>query len=165
MALSNLPNFPTFDVDTDKSNCGTRWEKWVSRLENLFVGLNITDEAQKRALLLNYAGEKVFDIYEAEKGDDDGTTYDETKNVLDTYFTPQKNIQMEIYTFRCHKQQEYQSLDEFVMELRTLAKNCEFENADKEILQQVIQNCRSNQLRRRALREPEKGLQAHFNTG
>ena len=83
---------------------------------------------------------------EAEKGDDDGTTYDGTKNVLDTYFAPQKNIQMEIYTFRCHKQQEYQSLDEFVMELRTLAKNCEFENADKEILQQVIQNCRSNQL-------------------
>ena len=79
MALSNLPNFPTFDVDTDKSNCGTRWEKWVSRLENLFVGLNITEEAQKRALLLHYAGEKVLDIYEAEKGDDDGTTYMEQR--------------------------------------------------------------------------------------
>ena len=72
---------------------------------------------------------------------------------------------MEIYTFPCHKQQEYQSLDEFVMELRTLAKNCEFENVDKEILQQVIQNCRSNQLRRRALREPEKGLRDILTLG
>ena len=51
------------------------------------------------------------------------------------------------------------------MELRTLAKNCEFENVDKEILQQVIQNCRSNQLRRRALREPEKGLQDILTMG
>ena len=79
MAVSNLPNFPTFYVDTDKSNCGTRWEKWVSRLNNLFVGLNIPDEAKKKkkgSSTSLYAGEKVFDIYEAEKGDDDGTTYD-----------------------------------------------------------------------------------------
>ena len=112
MALSNLPNFPTFYVDTDKSNCGTRWEKWVSRLKNLFVGLNIPDEAppppppppkKKGSSTSLYAGEKVFDIYEAEKGDDDGTTYDGTKNVLHKYFAPKKNIQMEIYTFRCRK--------------------------------------------------------------
>ena len=72
---------------------------------------------------------------------------------------------MEIDTFWCHKQQEYQSLDEFVMELPMLAKNCEFENADKEILQQVIQNCRSNQLRRRVLREPEKGNKTFLTLG
>ena len=136
----------------------TRWDKWMSRLENLFVGLNITDEKQKRALLLHYAGEKVFDIYEAEKGDDDGTTYDGAKDVLNTYFSPKKNKQMEIYTFRSYKQLENQTLDEYVMELRTLSKTCEFDNVDNEILQQIIQNCRSTQLRRRALREPGKSL-------
>ncbi|VDI83276.1 Hypothetical predicted protein [Mytilus galloprovincialis] len=65
---------------------------------------------------------------------------------------------MEVYKFRTHKQKEGQSLDEFVTELRNIAKTCEFTNVDKEILSQVIQNCKSNRLRRRALREPDKTL-------
>ena len=97
MALSNLPNFPTSDVDTNEFSCETRWEKWLSRLESLFVGLNTKDEAQKRALLLHYAGEKVSDIYETEKGDDNGTTYDGTKNVLDTYFALQRYTNGDFY--------------------------------------------------------------------
>ena len=27
----------------DKSNAGTLWEKWLGRLENLFVGMKVTD--------------------------------------------------------------------------------------------------------------------------
>ena len=82
--------------------------------------------------------------------------FEATRTVLNDYFVPKKNVQ--IYNFRSCKQNDQQSLDEFVTELWTLAKNCEFANVDKEILQQVIQNCKSNQLRRRALREPDKTL-------
>lgn len=35
MAVS-LPNFPNFPVH--ESNAETRWRKWTSRLENLFIG-------------------------------------------------------------------------------------------------------------------------------
>ena len=66
-----------------------------------------------------------------------------TRTVLNDYFAPKKNVQMEIYNFRSCKQNDQHTLDEFVTELRTLAENCEF--ADKEILQQVIQNYKSNQ--------------------
>ncbi|VDI12352.1 Hypothetical predicted protein [Mytilus galloprovincialis] len=153
----SLPPYPTFDYASDKSNAGPRWERWVSRLENLFVGLKIENEERKRALLLHYAGESVYDIYDAEKGETEAS-YTATKQVLTTYFEPKKNTQMEVYKFRTHKQKEGQSLDEFVTELRKLAKTCEFTNVDKEILSQVIQNCKSNRLRRRALREPDKTL-------
>lgn len=162
--MNNLPNFPNFDVDTDKSNSGTRWEKWIGRLENLFVAMKIEDDAQQRALLLHYAGEKVYDIYDVEKKDTEHT-YDATKKVLQDYFSPKKNVQMEIYTFRCCKQGDGQTLDEFVTELRTLARNCEFANIDNEILQQVIQNCKSNQLRRRALRETDRTLDRILTLG
>ena len=65
--MQNLTPFPPFDYEIDKLNAGPRWEKWIGRLENLFVGLNLKDkgEARKRALLLHYAGETVYDIYEA----------------------------------------------------------------------------------------------------
>ena len=156
--LSNFPTFPAFDVDTDKANIGTRWEKWLARLENLFIAVNIKDAPQKRAMLLHYAGEKVYDIYDIEKRDSE-TTFEATKKVLDDYFSPQKNIQKEIFNFRKHKQNEIQTLDEFVTELRTLAKNCEFADIDSEILQQVILNSRSNRFQERALSEPTKGLE------
>lgn len=153
----SLPHYPSFDYASDKSNDGPRWERWVDRLENLFIGLKIDNEDRKRALLLHYAGETVYDIYDAEKGQTEAT-YTATKQVLKTYFEPKKNTQMEVYKFRSYKQNEGQSLDEFVTELRKLAKTCEFQNVDSEILSQVIQNCRSNRLRRRALREPDKTL-------
>lgn len=65
------------------------WEKWLDRLELLFTGMNIDDNGRKRALFLHYAGECVFDIYTAEKGDSP-TSYQATKQVLGTYFSPKK---------------------------------------------------------------------------
>ena len=81
----SLPAFPNFDPDTDKSNTGPRWDRWIGRLENLFVALKLVnpvvphgeepDESavksvddRKRALLLHYVGERTYDIYEAQKG-------------------------------------------------------------------------------------------------
>lgn len=158
--METLPAFPSFDFEADKSTAGPRWEKWCARLENLLLGLDITDDGRKRALLLHYAGERVYDIYDAEKKDS-GTDFKATKKVLDDYFSPKINVQMEIYKFRQYKQRDDQTLDEYVTELRKLSKYCKFADAaatDKEILSQLIQNCKSNRLRRRALREPDKTL-------
>lgn len=153
----SLPPYPSFDYVSDKANAGPRWNRWVERLGNLFVGLKIDNDDRKRVLLLHYAGETVYDIYDAKKRET-AATYAATKQVLKSYFEPIKNTQMEIYKFRTFKQTEGQSLDEFVTELRKLSKTCEFADVDKEILSQVTQNCRSNQLRRRTLREPDKTL-------
>ena len=119
--------------------------------------MNLKDDTRKRALLLHYVGESVHDIYEAEKGNSPAT-YDETKKVLSVYFEPKRNVQMEIFNFRSCKQKSSQSLDDFVIELRTLSKTCEFANPEAEILSQVIQHCSSSRLRKRALREPDKSL-------
>ena len=53
---------------------------------------------EKRALLLHYAGKRVYDIYDAEMGDSEAT-FDATKKVLDDYFLPKIDEQMEIYKF------------------------------------------------------------------
>lgn len=155
--METLPVFPTFDFEADKTTAGPRWEKWCSRLENLLDGMNIDNDKRKRALLLHYAGERVYDIYDAEKKNTEAT-FEATKKVLDDYFSPKVNEQMEIYKFRQYKQKDDQTLDEFVTELRKLAKYCKFADTDKEILSQLIQSCKSNRLRRRALREADKTL-------
>ena len=97
--MNSLPKFPTFDYDVDKTNAGPRWEKYVNRLENLFVGMNLKDDTRKRALLLHYVGESVHDIYEAEKGNSPAT-YDETKKVLSVYFNQSINQKLYLSTVK-----------------------------------------------------------------
>ena len=63
--------------------------------------MNVGDDqdARRRALLLHYAGERVYDIYDAEKGEG-AWSFKEASEVLTKYFKPKTNIQIEIFTFR-----------------------------------------------------------------
>lgn len=160
-----LPVFPSFETELDCADVAARWKKWIGRLENLFVAINITDDGRKRALLLHYAGEAVHDIYEAEKSSppsgaapDPAATYEGTRDTLSKYFAPKKNLQMERYIFRSCVQTPGQSLEAYVTSLRRLAQSCSFHDPEQEILSQLIQHCSSKRLRRRALREPDKSL-------
>ena len=56
-----IPDFPSFDVDTDPTGLAQRWKKWLARYENLIIALDITDPRRKKALLLHYAGQGVHE--------------------------------------------------------------------------------------------------------
>ena len=57
------PQFPEFDV-SETSTQAARWKKWLSRLQNLLVAMNVTDKTRQRALLLHYAGEATNEIFD-----------------------------------------------------------------------------------------------------
>ena len=78
----------------------TRWTKFKKRFENLCIALTITDDKQKLALLLNYVGEEVFDIYDSLFVPDTNETYDNAIDLFDAHFNPQTNNSYEIYVFR-----------------------------------------------------------------
>ena len=50
---ASLPDFPLFDTDSEPTSLGIQWKKWVQRLENLFIVLDIKDKARQKALLLH----------------------------------------------------------------------------------------------------------------
>ena len=53
MAYS-LPIFEKFQVNGDSTtSLGPRWTKYVKKLENLFVAMNIDSNKRKKALLLH----------------------------------------------------------------------------------------------------------------
>ena len=62
-------------------NAGTRWEKWVKRFDNFLVAKNVTITGQKKAMLLHYAGEEVFELSESINITDEDD-YLETKEKL-----------------------------------------------------------------------------------
>ena len=52
-----------------------KWNKWIKRLENLFIAPDIIDTKRQRALLLHYGGQELYDIYKTleNTGDDFAT--------------------------------------------------------------------------------------------
>ena len=148
---SALPTFPPFNIH--ETALDIHWRKWIKRLENLLVGMDVNDKKPQRALLLHYAGEDVNDIFETltDTGDDYATAV--TK--LTDYFAPKKNTEYEIYKFRQAKQQPDEGIDGYLTRLRQLSINCDFTEKDKEVKSQIIQGCSSSRLRCRALPEDQ----------
>ena len=156
--MNALPNLPQFECDS-ATNVGVKWQKWVLWYENFLVAYDINTDARKKALLLNFAGPTVHDIYETLSPATIGDNYADTLKVLNDYFLPKKNVEFEIYKFRQTKQEVNESLDTYYTKLKQLAKYCEFDNIEKEIKSQIIQACLSNKLRRKALRDSGITLQ------
>ncbi|VDI11913.1 Hypothetical predicted protein [Mytilus galloprovincialis] len=130
---ASLPIFPSFPVH--ENNAEIRWRKWISRLENLFIGLNIKDSKRQRALLLHYAGEDVNEVFDTL--DNTGEDFCAAKHKLTAYFAPKKNTGYEIHKFRQAKQTSDETIDSFHTRLRQLAVNCEFTETSKEVKSQI----------------------------
>lgn len=133
--------------------------KYTARLENLFLAMNITDDARKRVLLLHYVGEHTDDISEANKSDqepDDGNKYETAKTDLTKIFTPKKNALVAEHECTAYRQKETQTFDEYITELRQLPRYCSFINTNDRIRSELISHCILSQLRKRVFRDPEK---------
>ena len=156
MAVStlNIPSFPSFDTD-DVTTIATRWTKYKKRFKNLCVALNITDDKQTLALLLNFVGEEVYDIYDSLLVPGTDETYGNAITLLDTHFNPQTNISYEIYIFRSMKQREEENTQQYFIRLKQQAQKCSFgANTEAEIKRQLEHSTTSNKLRRYSFRNP-----------
>ncbi len=128
----DLTPFAPFDTLSDPISLGKRWKTWKRWFETYIVALNITDNTQKRAVLLYQAGEAtryIFDTLQITGNPDDYTT---AIAKLDQYFQPKKNVDYEIFQFRSTKQQNHdETIDQFATRLRKLASTCELNDVDR----------------------------------
>ena len=130
--------------------------------------MNITNAARKKALMSHYAGEEVDDIIDtlvvpAPAGD--ANEYTVFRDALNTHFLPQMNTEYAIYEFRARAQEQGETLDMYVTELKKLAKFCNFQNLDLELKSQIIQNCLSTKLRTQSLENCDWTLKQVLDKG
>ena len=156
-AKIDLAPLPPFDPVSEPSSLCQRWKAWKRRFETYLVALNVTEDKQKRALLLYQAGQETQELFDTLP--DTGEDYATAIAKLDNYFMPKKNVDYEIFQFRQAPQKAGETVDQFVTRLRKLAINCEFTNLDKELKSAVIQRCESKHLRRYGLRETNMTLE------
>lgn len=54
----DLPPLAPFDPLSDQSTLSQRWKTWIKRFETNILATNITDDKQKRAMLLDKTRKK-----------------------------------------------------------------------------------------------------------
>lgn len=103
------------------------------------TGLNGKDEKTKIAIFLNLAGEEAqikfqtFDLSEQKR-----QKYEEVVNAFQEYCRPLRNETFDRYKFFTRIQQEGESFDNFITDIKILASTCNFGNLEKSLLRDKI---------------------------
>lgn len=157
----DIPIPAPFDVKSSAAE----WLRWKRSVDLYICAKNIRDDQRKKAILLTLGGIKLQDVFFActereskPNKPEDQSWYDYTVELLDAFFTPQRNATYERHVFRQIRQQSDETVERYVNRLRCQAIKCEFDDVDKAITDQVIEGCSSTQLRNKYLQESDMTL-------
>ena len=147
-----------FECKGNSSALAPCWKKWLQSFQYFLIAKGVVNDAQKKALLLHTAGKEVQELYKmlTDPGTDTfeentATEYEKTVRTLNVYFVTKLNEPDERHVFRSMTQQDGEIVDQFFARLRKQAQNCNFNDPDVDIRDQVIDKCRSLVLRRKLL--------------
>ena len=147
--LSGLSGVKPFNVHEDRSSLGQRWNRWISQFELYVLASGVSDDAQKRALLLHMSGPDVQDIFNTLS--DSTGTYDSAKKALTDYFEPKKDVTWERLQFRRTLPVANESVHEHVIRLKQKSKYCGFSegDVDNQIRDQVVDKWPDSRIKRK----------------
>lgn len=171
MDMLNTSLLP-FDTKKDLIELSSEWPKWKRAFEFFIEAKGITDQKQKCAFLMHAGGMGLQEIFtnlpdikkqntdETDAGGDDGgdvvddNADDYAKAILklDNHFCMKRNTTVERYIFRNIRQLSEESIEQFVIRLRTHLSRCDFGSlADEHMRDQIIEGTNSDELRKKAL--------------
>ena len=137
------------------------WDKFIVRFEVYLKAKQKHTAAEdiRIAILLNVVGEDAFCVYEnftAEQID----TYDHLKKAFKDYYAPLRSVTLLRHKFNTRNQHEGESIEDYVTELRQLAKDCEFGDLlDGLIKDRIVCGLIDNTARELLLREKKLTLE------
>ena len=83
--------------------------------------------------------------------------YEKAVRSLNNYFIPKVNSTYQNHLFRSMEQQDGETVAQFVTRLRQVVKDCDFgDQAENQIRDQVVQRCKSHELRKKLLEKDKK---------
>ena len=118
------------------------------------------------ATFLRVAGPEALEVYNTFTwdNDDDKSKVDEISEKFDQYCNPRKSITWECHKFNMRNQQPGETIDQYVIDLKTKPQTCEFAQLkDSLIRDRIVCNIICNKTCARLLKEGELTLQAALN--
>ena len=142
MLLSvDVGSLTAFDPKGDLNGISQRRKRWKRSFASYLTGKGVTDDKQKRALLLHAAGVDA-QIYFTMVSEEEIFSFNTTMKALDEYFVPKSTVPFERHFFKQIAQASYETVDQFVCRLQQGAASCDFGVLqDDYVHHQVIDKC------------------------
>ena len=156
-----IPPPSTFSIKEDPRNVAHRWQNYIEGFEIYLNCLPKPSEERKINLLLHIAGPEIRELYKTLSPEEE--TFKSTLEALEKHFTPQINIRYERSIFNSLKFKENETVDMFSIRLKTQGERCKFNDLDDLMVDRIIQEIRSSELRRKLLEKKDLTLNSLLN--
>ena len=151
-----------------------RWQNYLIKMGRYFVMTKTDTPESKQACLLYYGGDDLSNVFETLKdklilrNPDNAAeinVYDATVTVLTKHFASGDSVTYERSNFRSTRQQDGESVTDYITRLRKKAAFCKFTEYSVEaaIVDQFIEHCASNTLRIKLLATNDLTLDTTVN--
>lgn len=146
-----------------QGNKAEQWKKWKQRWANYCIasGLSTKQAAIQTATFLHVIGEEGMDIFNTFKWEAEGdqSRLETILQRFEEYFVPKKNITFERHIFNSRHQREGETIDDFVKELKTIVKGCEYGDLTESIVKdRIVAGLNDSKLRERLLEKSQLNL-------
>ena len=113
-----------------EGNLAENWRKWEQQFNLFLVASGIGEKSAKvqASTLLHVIGENALEVYNNFTWENEGDSMkvDKIMQKFRPYCNPRKNITYERHVFNTRNQRAGETIDQYVTDLRTKAKSCEF---------------------------------------
>ena len=146
-----------------EGNIADKWKRWRQKFELYMTATGMEGRSQKvqSCTLLHVIGDEALEIYNTFD-----FTQQEDRNKLkvlldkfEKHFTPQNNVTFERHVFNTRVQAPGESIDQFVTDLRSKARSCEYAQlCDSLIKDRIVVGIRDDHVRAKLLRTTDLDL-------
>ena len=149
---------PPPELDLSSTGPTTIAERWRQRKQTmqLFIELSMTDKSEKEkcSIFLYTIGQTGRDVYNTmtlAEGERD--KIDTLFSKFEAYCKPNQNVTIERYRFNTCVQAKHETIDQYLTELRLIAKNCSFGELENQLIRdRIVCGTNSEEVRQRLLR-------------
>lgn len=138
-----------------EGNVSENWQKWYQKFELFLLASGKSSEVDqvKIALLLNLIGDEGLEVFNAftYAKKDDKEKFDKVVKKFTEHCQPKKNIVFERFKFHGAVQKINQSIDQFVTEIKNLAKSCEFKEENSMIRDRIVIGIKNDAIKEKLL--------------
>lgn len=116
--------FSIEQFDPEKSDFGS----YIDRFDQFLIVNNVSDEQKKRAMLITHIGPDAYAVLENLVMPEKPVSKDfkDLVKILKEHFTPKRVVMVERFKFHKRDQKENENMAEYIVQLKKMAKFCEF---------------------------------------
>ena len=142
-------------MNWESADLPTAWQTFKTHCEFMFKGpLKEKSEEEKCAYLMIWVGAKGREVYKTwQLNPEQAVKLDTLYDKYEKYVEPKSNRVFARYKFQCRVQQEAESAEQFITDLKRLVKDCGYEKSEEMVRDRIVCGTKNVKVKEKLLNE------------